>query len=158
MVFAPKPKEKVPEAAPEYWGIQFFGCEALPGQLYDSVREQAAEFYEKVKRAYFKDIIYFLVHIKQYEKKEGSHIKYSVHLRLAVPSRVFNAEQAHFDLNTAVSKSIIAMNQTVQSFKERGKKFWTETGRKGRRMELGKIEREEIERRGKFIRPKLVKR
>ncbi len=146
------------EKAPEYWGIQFFGCEALPGQLYDAVREQVAEFYEKIKRDYFKNIIYFLVHIKQYETKEGKNVKYSVHLRLAVPSKVFNAEYVHFNLNTAVSWAVKALNQQVQGFREKGKKFWTQTGKHGKRQELGKLKRAEIESRGKFIRSKLVKR
>ncbi len=146
------------EKAPEYWGIQFFGCEALPGQLYDSVRQQVAEFYERIKRNYFKDIIYFLVHIKQYEQKEGKRKKYSVHLRLAIPARVFNADYAHFDLNTAISWALKAMNQQLLNFKEKGKKSWTQTGKHGKRQELGKLKREEIESRGKFIRSKLVKR
>ncbi len=143
---------------PEYWGIQFFGCEDLPGQLYDSVRTQVAEFYEKAKRAYFKDITYMQVQIKQYEQKEGKKKKYSVHLRLAVPSRVFNADYAHFDLNTAVSYSVQALTQQVQTFTEKSKKFWTQTGKHGKRQELGKIAKEEIESRGKFLKPKLVKR
>jgi CBS domain-containing protein/ribosome-associated translation inhibitor RaiA len=144
--------------APEYWGIQFFGCENLPGQLFDSVREQIAEFYEKIKRAYFKDITYFFVQIKQYEKKEGKRKKYSVHLRLAIPAKVFNTEYAHFDLNTAVSWAIKAMDLELLKFKEKGKKWWTITGKHGKRQELGKIEKEQIEKRGRFIKPKLVKR
>jgi len=143
---------------PEYWGIQFYGCEELPGQLYDSVRQQIAEFYEKAKRAYFKDITYLQIHVKQYEHKESKRKKYSVHLRLAIPARVFNAEYAHFDLNTAISWSLRALGQQVQSFNEKGKKFWTQTGKHGKRQELGKIEHEEIEKRGKFIRSKLVRR
>lgn len=146
------------EKAPEYWDIQFFGCESLPGQLYDAVREQVAEFYERIKRNYFKNITYFLVHIKQYEQKEGKRKKYSIHLRLAIPARVFNADYAHFDINTAVSWAVKAMNQQLLNFKEKGKKFWTKTGKHGKRQELGRIEHEEIESRGKFIRQKLVRR
>ncbi|MEM2873908.1 MAG: CBS domain-containing protein [Candidatus Nanoarchaeia archaeon] len=144
--------------APEYWSIQFVGCEQLPGQLYDSVRQQVAEFYEKVRRAYFRNVIYFLVHIKEYEKKEHKKKKYSVHLRLATPAKIFTVEQAHFDLNTAISWALKAMDLDLLKFKEEGKKWWTVTGRHGKRQELGKIEKECIEKRGKVIRPKLIKR
>src|SRR3989304_3455433 len=144
--------------APEYWGIQFFGCEQLIPQQYDSVRKQMAELYEKTKRAYFKNIIYFLVHIKKYEQKEHGRAKYSVHLRLAIPARVFNAEQAHFDLNTAVSWALKALESEVLRFKEKGKKPWTITGKHGKRQELGKAERRALDERGKVIRPKRVKR
>jgi ribosome-associated translation inhibitor RaiA len=143
---------------PKYWDIQFFGCEDLPGQLYDSVRTQVAEFYEKAQRAYFKDIRYMMVHIKQYEQKEGKRKKYSVHLRLAIPAKVFNADYAHFDLNTAVSYSVQALIQQVQTYTDKNKKSWTQTGKHGKRQEFGKTTKEEIENRGKFIRPKLVKR
>jgi len=145
--------------SPQYWGIQFFGCESLPGQLYDAVRQQVSEFYEKIRRVYAKDIIYFMVHIKQYEKKkESGKVKYSVHLRLALPERVFNADYAHFDLNTAISWSVKALNSELTSFKEKTKKSWTRTGMHGKRQEHGQMEKEEIESRGKFIRSKLVKR
>ena len=144
--------------APEYWGIQFFGESKLPGILGNAVRSQVAEFYEKIKRAYFKDIIYLLVHVKIYEQKETKRKKYSIHLRLAIPAMVFNSEQAHFDLNTAVSWAIQAMDKELLRFKEKGKKSWTVTGKKGKRLEFGMAKKRAIEGRGKVIRPKLVKR
>jgi len=144
--------------APEYWGIQFFGEAKLPGILTESVRRQVAEFYEKIKRIYFKDIIYFFVHIKLYEQKETKRKKYSIHLRLAIPAMVFNADQAHFDINTAVSWAIRAMDKELLRFKEKGKKSWTVTGKHGKRQEFGIAKKRILETRGKVIRPKLVKR
>ena len=103
-----------------FWPIQFIGCEALPGQLFDSVREQVAEFYERAQRLYIRqNVRYFQIHIKRYERKELKKQKYSVHVKLALPSKLFTAEYAHFDLNTAVSWALKALNQQLQSYKEK---------------------------------------
>jgi len=146
--------------APEYWSITFMGCEQLPGQLYDSIRNQVAEFYEKIKRTYFQNqvIRYFLVHIKLYEPKPTKHVKYSIHLRLAMPFKTFSVEEVHFDPNTAVSWAIKAMDQMLLRFREKGKKSWTTTSKKGKRLEFGREKRREIEEKGKIMRQKLVKR
>ncbi|MEM2954545.1 MAG: CBS domain-containing protein [Candidatus Nanoarchaeia archaeon] len=143
----------------EYWPIQFIGCEALPGQLFDSVREQVAEFYEKALREFIREkITYFKVHIKRYEKKETKRQKYSVHLKLALASKTFTSEYAHFDLNTAISWALKALNQQLLNWKERLKD--KSTAKKGRRAIYEHfIQREaELIGREKIIKPKLIKR
>ena len=122
--------------APDYWGIQVFGCEKLVPQQYDSVREQTAELYEKAKRVYFNDIKYLMVHVKIYEPKETKKKKYSIHLRLATPSQVFTTEYANFDLNTAVSWAVKNMEMMMQKFKEKTRQRWLGY-RKGRRKVFG---------------------
>jgi len=144
--------------AAEYWGIQFFGCEKLVPQQYDSMREQIAELYEKTKRVYFNDIKYFMVQLKIYEPKETKKKKYSIHLRLATPSQLFNTDVANFDLNTAVSWAIKDMEQMMQKFKEKTRDRWVG---KGRRQVFGDYIHAEGELQGaskKQYKPKLVKR
>ncbi|MGC9058252.1 MAG: CBS domain-containing protein [Candidatus Nanoarchaeia archaeon] len=143
-----------------YWPIQFIGCEALPGQLFDSVREQVAEFYEKALRLYIRERVhYFRVQIKRYEKKETKRQKYSVHLRLALASKTFTSEYAHFDLNTAVSWALKALNQQLLNFKEKSKEKY-ESGKKGRRALFEHYVRKsaELQHKEKVAQRKLIKR
>jgi hypothetical protein len=75
-----------------------------------------------------------------------------------MPFKTFSVEEVHFDPSTAVSWAIKAMDQMLLRYREKEKKSWTETGKKGKRLEFGKEKREEIRKRGKIIRSKLTKR
>lgn len=123
---------------PEYWPIQYYGLNEVKPFQEKLVKELVQEFYEKVRRAYFKDVVYFMVHIKPYEEglagkaRRHGRTKWSVSLRLSIPAHTFTTKQAHFHLDTALSWAIKEMERFVQEYKvktrERFQKY-----KKGRR-------------------------
>jgi len=146
---------------PEFWKLHFIGLNELKPMQAKFVREAVAEHYEKIQRAYFKEMPrYFLTEIKQHEIGANKQkVKYSVHIRLAMPSEVFSTEHAHFDLNTAVSWALQDMERMLGRFKEKRRDRWT-TERGGRRAVFGQFEAD-AEREsdtGVKAKPRLVKR
>jgi len=147
---------------PDFWKLHFIGLNKLKPLQAKFVREIVSEHYEKIRRAYFKEFPrYFLTEIKLYEEPgKQKRIKYSVHIRLAMPSQVFSTEHAHFDLNTAMSWALREMERMIQDFKEATRQRWRGY-RKGRRKEFGTFIYEQEMSKGvskKQYKPKLVKR
>ena len=124
---------------PEYWPLQYYGLKDLKPFQARMVRELTEEMFEKIRRAYLKNVIYLLVHIKPYEEGLAGKVarkgrtKWSVRLRLATPSHVFTTEQAHFHLGTAMSWALKELERLLQDFKEKTRERYQETGKKGRR-------------------------
>ncbi len=84
--------------------IQFIGLNELEDIEKDMVNRITTQYYQKIKRA-LKNIISFVVHIKQH-KKSGHVSKYSIHIRVKSPKRMFeSAKDADFDLARALHKS-----------------------------------------------------
>jgi CBS domain-containing protein/ribosome-associated translation inhibitor RaiA len=147
---------------PEFWKLHFLGLNRLKPMQAQFVREAVAEHYEKIKRAYFKEMPrYFLTEIKLHDEpdKPNKRIKYSVHIRLAMPSEVFSTENANFDLGTAVSWALKDMERMLGRFKEKRRDRWT-TDRGGRRAVFGQFEAdaEKADKRGVRAKPQLIKR
>ncbi|MEM4247805.1 MAG: CBS domain-containing protein, partial [Candidatus Nanoarchaeia archaeon] len=146
---------------PAFWKLHFVGLNELKPLQAKFVREIVAEHYEKIQRAFFKEMPrYFLTEIKLYEEPgKRKRIKYSVHIRLAMPFEVFSTEHAHFDLNAAMSWALQDMERMVYRFKEKRRDRWT-VERGGRRAEYGRFEAEQERRskRGIKAKPRLVRR
>lgn len=145
--------------APEYWGLRYYGIHHLKPMQAKGVKERVEETFEKIRRAYFKDVIYFLVHITPYEEESRSKIKWSIHLRLATPSLVFTTEYAHFELMTALSWALKDMERKLQEFKVKTRER-RQDAKKGRRAAFEHlVRREEIDSgRGVPAFSKLIKR
>lgn len=124
---------------PEYWPIQIYGVRDLKPFQQRALKEAIAELYEKIRRAYFRDIIYFLVHVKPYEEgfvgPAGRHgrTKWAISIRLATPAHVFTTKSAHFHFSTAYSEALKEMERVLQDWKTKTRERWQETGKKGRR-------------------------
>jgi len=118
---------------PEFWGVYYYGLYHLKSMQKKGLTELVTETYEKVRRAYIKDTIYFLVHIKPYEEGERSRTKWSIRLRLATPARVLTTWEISYDLNTAISGALKKMEMRIQEFRvktrEKRQKY-----KKGRRV------------------------
>jgi len=142
---------------PEFWGIYVVGTDRLKPFQLRGLKEELAEAYEKYRRAFFKNIIYFICYVKAYEVGEHGRTKWSVHLRLATPSHVFNNWESHFDLNTAISWALQSMERDLQDFKERLKQRAEHPGR-GRRAIFEAWLRLQERLKGFPAYPKLVKR
>jgi len=129
---------------PEYWPIQFYGLNHVKPFQEHLVRQKVQELFEKIRRAYFKNVIYFMVHIKPYEEgfagkaKKRGRTKWSIKLRLATPSKVFTAEQAHFHLDTAISWAIKEMEKILQEYKTKLREK-SQKQKKGRRAMFEKF-------------------
>jgi len=123
---------------PEYWPIQYFGLKNLKPFQSRMLKEIVQENYDKIKRVYFKDVIYMMVHVKPYEEglagkaKRKGKTKWSVRLRLAIPSRVFTTEEAHFNLGTAVSWAAKELEMLLQKYRVKYRERW-QKHKKGRR-------------------------
>lgn len=147
---------------PEATKLQFVGFHQLKPLQDKGVKQIIAEHYDKIRRLYFPNpdnIKYFMTEIKLYEEPlKQKKIKYSVHVRLATDFHVFSAEDAHFDVNTAVSYSLRELLRQLQKFKEKTRERWRG---KGRRTEFGEYVYEAETSEGldkKQYKPKLVRR
>ena len=76
--------------------IQIIGIKDLDEMEIESVNRLANRYYGKIQRE-IKNITSLTVHIKGYEK-EGRQKKYSVHVKVIAPARIF-ASTKTFDWN-----------------------------------------------------------
>lgn len=130
----------------EAFKLQFVGFNELKPLQDKGTKQIVAEHYAKIRKLYFPNldnIKYFMTKIKLYEEPlKQKKIKYSVHVRLATDFHVFSAEDANFDLNTAVSYSLQELMKQLQKFKEKTRERWGEEGR-GRRRVFESLMKEE---------------
>ena len=143
-----------------FYNLQFIGVENLKPFQDSLVKSRVATFYEKILDNYFKNVRYFSAEVKLYEKKLAGKQKYSIHLRLALPSKVFSSEYAGFDIDTPLSRAIKALDKELVRFREKTSQRWRGF-RKGRRKVFGTVIYEDAISKGltkKQIKRKLVKR
>ncbi len=112
-----------------YPNLQFVGLEGLKPFQYDFFKDRVRKFYQKILDNYFKDVRYFQAEIKLHERKAVGRQKYSIHLRLALPSKVFSAEYAGFDVDAPLSYVIKAMDKELIRYRERVRDRWNIAGK-----------------------------
>ncbi len=85
--------------------IQFIGVKELMPEEQELVSRLSTESFEKLTRI-LKNIEQMVVHVKRYEK-EGGKAKYSLHIRLKVPtSAIIESCKSHdFDLARALHRA-----------------------------------------------------
>ncbi|MBD3262836.1 CBS domain-containing protein [Candidatus Woesearchaeota archaeon] len=129
---------------PEFWPIQYYGIDDLKPFQAQMIKTRVREKFDKIKRAYFSNVVYLNVHIKHYEEglvgkagKKG-RTKWTVTLRFAMPAHTFTTKESHFQLGTAASRALKELDRVLREFKE---KFRVQTGEfkgMGRREEARK--------------------
>ncbi|MAH02021.1 MAG: hypothetical protein QF798_02265 [Candidatus Woesearchaeota archaeon] len=84
--------------------IQITGIKDLDEMEIESVNRLANRYYSKIQRE-IKNITSLTVHIKSYEK-QGREKKYSVHVKVIAPTRIFvSTKTSDWDLEKALHKS-----------------------------------------------------
>ena len=73
--------------------IQIIGIKELDDMEIDSVNRLANRYFVKIYRE-IKKVESLIIHIKCYEK-EGKQKKYSVHVKLIAPTRIFASTKVH---------------------------------------------------------------
>ena len=112
-----------------YPNLQFVGLEQLKPFQDDFFKNKVRKFYQKILDNYFKNIRYFQAEIKLHERKAVGRQKYSIHLRLALPSKVFSAEYAGFDIDAPLSYVIKALDKELVRFRERTREQFHAAGK-----------------------------
>ena len=96
--------------------IQFIGLNELEDVDQQMVQTLATEYYDKIQRE-LRNITSFVIHIKTY-KKEGHRHKYSVHVKVIAPTRIFDSskspETATWDLASATHNAFKNMERQIQ--------------------------------------------
>jgi hypothetical protein len=84
--------------------IQITGIKDLDEMEIESVNRLANRYYSKIQRE-IKNITSLTVHIKSYEK-QGREKKYSVHVKVIAPTRIFvSTKTSDWDLEKALHQS-----------------------------------------------------
>ena len=84
--------------------IQITGIKDLDEMEIESVNRLANRYYPKIQRE-IKNITSLTVHIKSYEK-QGREKKYSVHVKVIAPTRIFvSTKTSDWDLEKALHQS-----------------------------------------------------
>ena len=84
--------------------IQIIGIKDLDEMEVESVNRLANRYFGKIQRQ-IKKINSLAVHIKSYDK-EGRQKKYSVHVKVIAPTKIFVSTKNHdWDLNKALHES-----------------------------------------------------
>lgn len=102
--------------APHKDTIQYIGVSDLTEQEKAIVNTIVTDEFSKIKRK-LNNITDITVHVKTYTK-EGSKKKYSMHLKVAAPTHVFDSSnQDDWDLATALHKAFESVrNQITHKF------------------------------------------
>ncbi len=97
----------------EHEVIQFIGVSDLPAEEQAVVNTLTTEGYEKIKRK-LHNIVNMSVHVKCYQK-EGNKKKYSLHVKVAAPTQVFDSSNADdWELPRAVHKAFNDIMNQIQ--------------------------------------------
>lgn len=100
-----------PSPSPEI--IQFVGISVLSADEQALISQITTENYGKIKRE-LQNIINMTVHVKCYQK-EGNRKKYSMHVKVAAPTRVFDSSNADdWELPKALHKAFDSIKHQIQ--------------------------------------------
>jgi len=93
--------------------IQIIGIKELDDMEIDAVNRLANRYFGKLQRA-IKKIRSVAIHIKSYDK-EGNQKKYSVHVRLIAPTKIFVSTKASdWNLEKTLHKSFKDIERQIQ--------------------------------------------
>lgn len=93
--------------------IQIIGIKELDEMELEAVNRIASKGYDKIKRE-LKNEVLITVHIKSHDK-QGTQRKYSVHVKVMAPTRIFTSTKAvDWNLETALHKSFEDVAKMIQ--------------------------------------------
>ncbi|MEK6949092.1 MAG: hypothetical protein AABX34_02645 [Nanoarchaeota archaeon] len=93
--------------------IQIIGIKELDEMELEAVNRIADKGYDKIKRE-LKNEVSITVHVKSHNK-QGSQRKYSVHVKVMAPTRIFTSTHAvDWNLETALHKSFEEVAKMIQ--------------------------------------------
>ncbi|HLF55200.1 MAG TPA: hypothetical protein VI612_05800 [Candidatus Nanoarchaeia archaeon] len=103
----------MPKVPPETEVIQFIGVKDLSSEEQETVQRLTTENYEKIKRK-LHNLTNMTVHVKCYQK-EGDKKKYSMHVKVAAPTHVFDSSNADdWELPRALHKAFEDIMHQIQ--------------------------------------------
>ncbi|MBW2969741.1 hypothetical protein KY319_01330 [Candidatus Woesearchaeota archaeon] len=106
----------MPKEVPKFGArevIKFVGVSQLPAEEQATVQTLTTEYYEKIKRK-LHNIVNMTVHVKCYQK-EGDRRKYSMHVKVAAPTQIFDSSNADdWELPRALHKSFTDILHQIQ--------------------------------------------
>ncbi len=92
--------------------IQFTGLNELTAEDQARVKDLAAEYYNKIKRA-LKNVTSLAIHIKPY-RKAGKKKKFSVHIKAIAPTVVLTSTKAvDWDIARVMHKAFQDIEQEI---------------------------------------------
>jgi len=100
--------------------IKYIGLKELDINEQAIVKDILEEEYEKIHRL-IKNITNVNFHIKLYNI-EGKAKKYSVHIKIEAPTRIFTANTADWDLAKVTHECINAVKKEIESYLAKSKK------------------------------------
>lgn len=93
--------------------IQIIGIKDLDDMEVDAVNRTANRYFAKIQRE-IKKIRSISIHIKSYDK-EGRQRKYSVHVKLIAPTKIFVSTKSNdWNLEIALHKSFKDLERQIQ--------------------------------------------
>ena len=93
--------------------IQIIGIKDLDDMEIDAVNRHANRYYGKIQRE-IKNVTSLVVHVKSYEK-QGTQRKYSIHVRVIAPTRIFVSTKASdWNLEKALHMSFRDVIRQIQ--------------------------------------------
>lgn len=93
--------------------IRYIGIKQLKEEEKTRINELSSEYYPKIKRL-VRNITSLIIHVKEYEK-EGTKIKYSLHVRLIMPGKTIESCKSHdWNLAKALHKSFNGLITEIQ--------------------------------------------
>lgn len=93
--------------------IQIIGVKELDEFELPLVNKLANEYYQKIQRE-LQNVTSVVIHIKSYEK-EGKRKKYSIHVRVIAPTRIFESSKAQdWDLARTLHKAFRDIERELQ--------------------------------------------
>lgn len=96
--------------------IQFIGLNKLEDLEKDTFQTLTSKYYNKIKRIP-REITSLTIHIKQHRKSH--HVsRYSLHIKLVVPSKVFEVEKTEWGLTKLLHKSFNALENELLHYYE----------------------------------------
>lgn len=93
--------------------IQIIGIKELDEFELPLVNKLANEYYQKIQRE-LQNVTSVVIHVKCYEK-EGKRKKYSIHVRVIAPTRIFESSKAQdWDLARTLHKAFRDIERELQ--------------------------------------------
>jgi hypothetical protein len=93
---------------------QFAGLSELGQIEQDAFNTLSTKYLEKIKRIIY-NISSIHMHIKQY-KKTDSAPKYSLHIKVSIPGKVFEVEKTDWDISKVIHLCFEALINEIQHY------------------------------------------
>jgi ribosome-associated translation inhibitor RaiA len=94
--------------------IQFIGLNELEESQKETINSLVTKHLEKIKRFIY-NISSVHIHIKQHKKNDHAST-YSLHVKISVPTKIFEAEKSDWDLTKAGHMCFEALENEIQHY------------------------------------------